>query len=77
MRSKRGVLVACDIPLKQFLRFLNQQHKPSFIIDEGLDGTHLLITNDVKVQKFLKQKIREWQRSNMYIARIEEDIDDL
>lgn len=42
-----GVLVACDIPIKQFLLYLEDKQDPGlrFII-ANLDDTHLLVKQD-------------------------------
>jgi TFIIH basal transcription factor complex TTD-A subunit len=71
-----GYLISCDVPLKQFIQYLNEL-KPvdkRFILQD-LDATHLLINSKYK-EEILK-KVEEWEDSNIFSAveRVGEDFD--
>ena len=69
MRSKRGTLIKCDVPMKQFLIYLDQREDfPSFIIDANIDEMHLFVDVDDELKAAIRQEIILWQRENNFIV---------
>jgi TFIIH basal transcription factor complex TTD-A subunit len=71
-----GYLVACDVPTKQFIQYLNEL-KPvdkKFIIQD-LDSTHLLVKHKAKDE--IERKIEEFFDSNVFspVERVGEEFD--
>jgi TFIIH basal transcription factor complex TTD-A subunit len=71
-----GYLISCDVPLKQFIQYLNEL-KPvdkRFILQD-LDATHLLIQSKAKEE--IMKRVEEWEDSNIFSAveRVGEDFD--
>ena len=61
--SHKGVLVTCDIPTMQVIKFLDRQDGGHLIIKE-LDDTHVLIQKTFLAM--IHQKMEELHRDNHY-----------
>jgi TFIIH basal transcription factor complex TTD-A subunit len=70
-----GYLISCDVPTKQFIKYLNElkSAERKFIIQD-LDATHLLVKRDAKEE--ITRKVEEWLDQNVYSAveRVGEDL---
>jgi len=62
-QQAQGVLITCDIPTKQYILFLNEEHK--FLIRD-LDDTHLFI--DASAVQLVKDEIHKFTEENVYTA---------
>lgn len=58
-----GVLVTCDVPVKEFLIYLDEQQVDKFIITD-LDATHLFIRESAV--QFLKDELNKLYEVNQY-----------
>lgn len=58
-----GVLVTCDIPVKEFLLFLDENQGQKFIITD-LDSTHLFIRENAV--PFVKEELNKLYEVNQY-----------
>ncbi|CAM9674067.1 unnamed protein product [Heterosigma akashiwo] len=66
LNSKRGILITCDVPMKQFILHLND--KSQFVIDD-LDETHLLV-EETSVD-MIQREIATLMEKNVYTPAIE------
>ena len=71
-----GFLVSCDVPTKQFIKYLNEL-KPvdkKFIIQD-LDATHILVDRKAKAE--IERKVEEFFDSNVYspVEKVGEEFD--
>jgi TFIIH basal transcription factor complex TTD-A subunit len=71
-----GFLISCDVPMKQYIVYLNQL-KPvdkKFIITD-LDATHLLVK--AKCKDEVMKKVNEWMDENVFssVEKVGEDLD--
>ena len=60
---RKGVLITCDIPTMQVIKFLNKQDGGHLIIQE-LDDTHVFIHKTFLTM--IHQKMEEMHRDNHY-----------
>lgn len=58
-----GSIVTCDVPVKEFLLWLDEGQAEKFIIID-LDETHLFI--HTHVVPFIKEQLDELYRKNQY-----------
>lgn len=58
-----GVLVSCDIPVKEFLLWLNESQSRKFVITD-LDETHLFVHS--YCLKFLEDELNKLYEENQY-----------
>jgi hypothetical protein len=70
---KNALLVTCDVPLKTFLVWKNERQSEKFIQQE-IDDTHLLITDDGAMRDKLYEWLTKWHDENSY-APAEEFLD--
>jgi TFIIH basal transcription factor complex TTD-A subunit len=64
--SEPGVLVSCDIPVKQFLLWLDEQQDAGgtrFIITD-LDDTHVFVKSDAVT--LIRQELNRLYEENQY-----------
>ena len=64
--SEPGVLVSCDIPVKQFLLWLDDQQENNgsrFIITD-LDDTHVFVKEDAV--KLIREELNRLYEENQY-----------
>ena len=65
MRYKKGVLLTCDIPIRQYILYLDAQKEADekFVIDR-LDDTHLFVkANSVD---WIQDRVKELHERNAY-----------
>lgn len=65
--ASAGYLISCDIPTRQYIRYLNKEKAvdKKFII-EDLDDTHLLIKS--KAREEVERKVEAWMDENVFSA---------
>mmetsp|Transcript_28599 Transcript_28599/g.59752 ORF Transcript_28599/g.59752 Transcript_28599/m.59752 type:complete len:121 (-) Transcript_28599:9-371(-) len=72
-----GYLIECDIPTKQYIRYLNVLKEPNDkkFISQDLDPTHLLVKEQYKDE--ILAQVEAWEDSNVYSAveKVGEDFD--
>jgi TFIIH basal transcription factor complex TTD-A subunit len=57
--TSHGLLIACDVPLKQYILHVAKEH-----VLHDLDATHLFV--DPRGLRFIKAKIKEFSEANAY-----------
>ena len=71
-----GYLLACDVPTKQFIQYLNAENSPDkkFILQD-LDSTHLFVKESAREE--IEQKVDDWMDNNVYnaVEKVGEDLD--
>ena len=71
-----GYLIACDIPTKQYIQYLNDKKSmdKKFILQD-LDATHVLVK--VEARNDIEREIKVWLDENVYsaIEKVGEDLD--
>ncbi|KAH9253219.1 hypothetical protein BASA81_008901 [Batrachochytrium salamandrivorans] len=64
-QTRKGVIIQCDIPIKQYILFLNDEdlkaQKPALVM-EDLDSTHLLVAGEFLAE--IKARVSEFVESN-------------
>lgn len=64
-QTKKGVIIQCDIPIKQYILYLNDEdvknQKPAFVV-EDLDPTHVVVASEFV--ETIKAKVTEFVESN-------------
>ena len=63
MSGKKGVLIECDVPTMQVIKFLNKQEQGNVIIRE-LDDTHVFVHKSF--MPHILEKVEELQRKTHY-----------
>lgn len=63
VNATTGLLVTCDIPVKVFLRWLDDQQTEKFIITD-LDETHLFVQE--RSLPFLQDELNKLYEVNQY-----------
>lgn len=61
--ATHGLLVTCDIPVKEFLLWLDESQPRKFIVFD-LDATHLFVKNDA--MEFLQEELNKLYEENQY-----------
>jgi len=61
--ATRGVFITCDIPIKEFLCWLNDEEDGKIIL-EDLDDTHLFVTEESI--PFIRKKLEELYNENQF-----------
>lgn len=59
---QKGTLIRCDIPIKQFLIYLERSQNVKFIIDSDLDDTTLLVNEETI--PFIESEVKKFIDSN-------------
>lgn len=68
--ASEGTLVTCDVPVKEFLLYLDQGQMDKFIIAD-LDDEHLFV--HTRSVTFIKEQLDELYKKNQYSFMDAED----
>mmetsp|Transcript_201 Transcript_201/g.336 ORF Transcript_201/g.336 Transcript_201/m.336 type:complete len:87 (+) Transcript_201:182-442(+) len=68
MKIQRGVMITCDVPMKQFILHLNETRH--FVLSD-LDDTHLLV--DPSYVSLIQEEIDNLMEKNVYTAPVGSD----
>ncbi|KAG5189764.1 TFIIH subunit TTDA/Tfb5 [Tribonema minus] len=64
--SRKGVLITCDVPTKQFILHLNSKQAQGFIIND-LDETHLFV--EASAVHEIREQLERLQEMNVYVRQ--------
>ncbi len=62
--AKNGLLVSCDIPVKEFLKWLDENQTTNKFIIADLDATHLFVAEPAL--PFIREELNKLYEENQY-----------
>lgn len=62
--AKFGMFISCDIPVKEFLKWLDENQSAGKFIIADLDETHLFVSE--QALPFIRQELNKLYEENQY-----------